>query len=238
MTQEDDYKSPWKDKDSTTVNDTVNDTAYTSLNSWNDDISDSSKEVETSKYPIKDTQTSKEPITYTHIVDRVCKLSVGSTNTDPVVTGVGIIGLGGPRAIRRGSITQGMIHGGKIIISSNVIGHVLTNSSDMILKSDSFPFNPLKSQMLVIAPLTEPFLTSDRDVHASSEIGYSRPEHGRIGTPFVNKNIWSGDDNFSFRSDVGKANKLDTAVQKSLNDERNTWGGEASPKACFTGERA
>ena len=30
MTQVDDYKSPWKDKDSTTVNDTV----YTFLNSW------------------------------------------------------------------------------------------------------------------------------------------------------------------------------------------------------------
>ena len=29
MNQEDDYKSPWKDKHATTVNDTVNDTAYT-----------------------------------------------------------------------------------------------------------------------------------------------------------------------------------------------------------------
>ena len=29
MTQVDDYKSPWKDKYATTVNDTVNDTAYT-----------------------------------------------------------------------------------------------------------------------------------------------------------------------------------------------------------------
>ena len=32
MTQEDDYKSPWKDKDTTTVNNTVNNTAYKSLN--------------------------------------------------------------------------------------------------------------------------------------------------------------------------------------------------------------
>ena len=32
MTQVDEYKSPWKDKDTTTVNDTVNDTAYTFLN--------------------------------------------------------------------------------------------------------------------------------------------------------------------------------------------------------------
>ena len=70
MTQEDNYKSPWKDKDATTVNNTVNDTAYTSLNSWNDDISDLSKQVETSKELIKDTQTSKESIKDTHLVNR------------------------------------------------------------------------------------------------------------------------------------------------------------------------
>ena len=81
MTQEDDYKSPWKNKDATTVNDTFNDTVYTFLNSWNDDKSDSSKQVETSKYPIKDT----------HVHDT----SVGTANVDPVITGVGIIGRGG-----------------------------------------------------------------------------------------------------------------------------------------------
>ena len=83
----------------------------------------------------------------------------------------------------------------------------------MILKSDSFPFNPLKSKTLVIAPLTEPFLTSDRDVRVSSEIGDSRQDHGRIGTPFMNKNIWSRDEHFSVRSDVGEADKLESAVQ-------------------------
>ena len=51
MTQVDDYKSPWKDKYATTVNDT----AYIYLNSYNDEISDSSEQVETSKEPIKDT---------------------------------------------------------------------------------------------------------------------------------------------------------------------------------------
>ena len=68
MTQEDDYKSPWKDKDATTVNNTLDDTAYTFLNSFNDDISDSSKQVETSKEPIKDT----------HVHDT----SVGTTSDD------------------------------------------------------------------------------------------------------------------------------------------------------------
>ena len=92
----------------------------------------------------------------------------------------------------------------------------------MILKSDSFPFNTLKSKALMIEPLTEPFLTSDRDVRASSEIGDSRLEHSKIGTPSVNKNIWSGNDNFSVQSDVGEADKLDTVVQLSSTDERNT----------------
>ena len=49
-------------KDATTVNNTLDDTGYTFLNSYHTDISDSSKQVETSKDPIKDTQTVKEPI--------------------------------------------------------------------------------------------------------------------------------------------------------------------------------
>ena len=95
MNQEDYYKSPWKDKDATTVNNTLDDLAFTVLNSFQDDTSDSSKQVE----------TSKEPITDTHIVNRVCKLSVGTTNVEPVVTGVRIIGQAGPRAISGGSIS-------------------------------------------------------------------------------------------------------------------------------------
>ena len=195
MTQADDYKSPWKDKDATTVKDT----AYKFLNSYDDEINDSSKQIETSKDTIKDT----------HVRDT----SVGTTSVDSVITGVGIIGRGVPWDISGGSITQGMIHGGTSIISSNVITHVLKDSSEMILKSDSFPFNPVYSKTLVIAPPTKPFLSCDRDVRASSVIGDSRPEHGRIGTQFVNKNIWSGDDNFSVQSDVGKADKLNTSVQ-------------------------
>ena len=204
MTQVDDYKSPWKDKDSTTVNDT----AYIFLNSYDDEISNSDKVLEASKNPIKDTH--------------VHNISVGTTSEDSVVTGVVIIGRGGPRAISGGSIAQGMIHGGPSILSSNVITHVLTEYSKTILKSDSFSFNPHKYKTLVIASPTEPFLSFDRDVRALSEIGDSRPDHGRIGTPFVNKEIWNRDDNFSVRSDVGEAVKLDTAVQRSLTNERNT----------------
>ena len=78
-----------------------------------------------------------------------------------------------------------MISGGTSIISSNVITDVLTDSSKMIIKSDSFPLNPHKSQTLVIASQNELFLSFDRNVRVSSEIGDSRIDHGRIGTPFL-----------------------------------------------------
>ena len=62
MIQEDYYKSPWKNKDATdatTVNNTLDDTGFTFFNSYQTDTSDSSKQVETSMEPIKDTQTIK-----------------------------------------------------------------------------------------------------------------------------------------------------------------------------------
>ena len=49
----------------------------------------------------------------------------------------------------------------------------------------------------MIAQPTTSFLSCDRDIRASSGIGDSMIDNGRIGTPFVNKNIWSVDDNFS-----------------------------------------
>ena len=55
MIQEDDYKSPWKNKDATvakTVNNALDDTGYTFLDSYQTDTSDQSKQVETSKKPI------------------------------------------------------------------------------------------------------------------------------------------------------------------------------------------
>ena len=131
-----------------------------------------------------------------------------TTNVDPVVTGSESLDKGDLWILAGEASPKALFTGGESIIISNVIAHVLTKSSEMILKSDPFPFNPLKSQTLVISPLTKPFLTCDRDVHKSSESEESRPEHGRIGTPFVNKNIWSGGDNFSVQSDVDELEKM------------------------------
>ena len=108
---------------------------------------------------------------------------------------------------------------GGSIVCSNVITHVLKNSSEMMLDSDSFNFDPLKLQTLIITPLTEPFLTSNGDVRSTSVIGASRPNHSRIIDPSMNKDISSRDYfQSTVRSDVGKADKLDTAVQRSLSD--------------------
>ena len=157
---------------------------------------------------------------------------------DPVVTGVGIIGKGGPQTISGGRISQSIIQGGKSIIRSNVITHVLTNSSEMTFKSDSFAFDPIKAKTLVIVPLTEPFLTSDRDVRTTSVIGDNRTNHIRIGTPLMNKYIWSRYDALStVQSDVGKLNEPDTVVRQSLTDKRNTAPSqieEGSLKSIFT----
>ena len=113
---------------------------------------------------------------------------------DPFLTGVGIIGQGGPRNISGGTIYQSIVQGGKSIIYSNVITHVLKNSSQMTLGSDSFPFDPLKAQTLMITPLTEPFLTSDGIVCSTSVIGASRPNHSRIIASSMNEDISSRDD--------------------------------------------
>ena len=88
MTQVDEYMSPGKNKDASTVNDS----AYHNSYEYEDEISDLSKQVE----------ASKEPITDTH----VCNTAVGTTSVDPALIRVRISGRGG-----RG-ITQGMINGG------------------------------------------------------------------------------------------------------------------------------
>ena len=80
----------------------------------------------------------------------------------------------------------------------------------------------IKSQKLAIALKNEPTLSCNKIVRASSDIGNSRIDHGRIGTPITNKHIWSVNENLNVRSDVGEADKLDTIVQRSPTNERNT----------------
>ena len=56
---------------------------------------------------------------------------------DPIVTGFGIIGQGGPLAISGGTHTQSIIQGGENIVHGDVITHMLTNP-DQVRSSDWF----------------------------------------------------------------------------------------------------
>ena len=105
---------------------------------------------------------------------------------DPVLTRVGIIGQGGSRTISGGSHTQSIVQGGKSIIHSDVITHVLTNSSKVMLESDSFTFDPLKAKTLMVAPFIEPFLASNGEVRSTSIIGASSPNQSIIVAPGMN----------------------------------------------------
>ena len=110
------------------------------------------------KETIKDNQTIKEPIKVPHLVTRVRHPMDGPTDMDPVLTGIGIIGQGGYQIISGGSHIQSIFQGGGSIICSDVITHVLTNSSEVTLESDSFTLDPLKAKTLIVEPFIEPFL--------------------------------------------------------------------------------
>ena len=115
--------------------------------------------------PITDTPILKEPIGGFHLGKIVPHSEDGPTNMDPIVTGFGIIGQGGSRDIIGKRHTQNIIQGRENIIHSDVITHVLTNSGELTLECDYFPFNPLKADTLMVASLDEPFLASIGNVH-------------------------------------------------------------------------
>ena len=156
---------------------------------------------------------------------------------DPIVTGFGIIGQGGSWASRRRSHTQNIIQGGENIICSDVITYVLTNSGELTLKRDSFLFNPLKTETLLVASLDEPFLASDGNVRLASIIGASRPDQIRIIAQGMNEDILSRNNvRSTVRSDVGEADELDAAIQLSLSYEWNTASSrilDGSPEIIF-----
>ena len=125
------YPSPMKKKDVSTINDSL----YYESGEYVDTISDSSKQVDASNEPIKDT----------HIVDRINNLSVGVVYIETSVIRVGIIGHG---------ITQGVING-DTNIGSNLVTNVLTNSSNILFNTNMFQLNTLQSETLVIGPQDE-----------------------------------------------------------------------------------
>ena len=156
---------------------------------------------------------------------------------NPVVTEINVIGQGGHRAIERGTNTQSIIDRSTGINQSNVITQIITDHSQMSLKGEYFPFNKKEAPTLVLAYFVEAFLTRNRQICTTSIVGACRPNHSRIFSPGMHKDI-SGGDNLrsNVRNDVRKADKLDTTVDGSPTDEQNTASSrieESTPKIIF-----
>ena len=97
---------------------------------------------------------------------------------------------------------------------------MLTNPTQELLESDSFPFDPDQEKTLMVTYLVESLLASNGNVRSTSIIGASRPNQSRIFAPGMNKYISCRDYvRSTVRNDVDGADKLDTTVEGSSTDE-------------------
>ena len=156
---------------------------------------------------------------------------------NPVVTELDFIGQGGPRAISRETHNQSIIEGGENIVHGDVITHMLTNPTQLLLHSDSFPFNQEQAKTLMVTSLVEALLTSNGNIRSVSILGASQTNQSRIFAPGMHEDISGRDDvRSNVRNDVDKADKLDTTVDGSSTDEWNTASSrieESTPKSIF-----
>ena len=207
--------------------------------------SDFDKKPAATKDPIKDTPSLKTPITGSYLVKRLCQSESGPTDMNsvvrepltitenpfnprpitenPIVTELNVIGQGVPRAVIEGTHTQSIIEGMEDIIHGDLITHMITNPSQVSLKSYSFPFDPEQAQTNMLTSLIEALLESNGNIRSTSILGASRTNQSRIFAPGMHEDI-SGRDNVqsTVRNDVRKADKLDTTVDGPTTDERNT----------------
>ena len=156
---------------------------------------------------------------------------------NPVVTELDFIGQRGPRAIIGGTHTQSIIEGRENIVHADIITHMLTNPTQVSLGSDYFPFDPEQVKTLMVTSLVEAILTSNGNIRSASIIGASWTNQSRIFVPGIHEDISGRDDvRSTVRNDVREADKLDTTVDGSSTDERNTASlqiEEYTPKSIF-----
>ena len=113
ITYDTSYQSPILKKDVLTINNSV----YYESDEHVDTISDSSKQVDARNDPIKET----------HVVNRVCNLSVVVGSIEPAGIGIGIIGQGSTQLNTNGDTN----------IGTNLVLNVLTNSSKQLFNTNS-----------------------------------------------------------------------------------------------------
>ena len=143
---------------------------------------------------IKQVDSRNDPIKETHIVDGVITLSIGVGYLEPAV--IEIIGQG----------------------STDLVTHVLTNSSEQLSMTISSPLNTFQSKAFVIG-LQDKILGGNRNIICMSlDSINSMVNHSRIGTPGVNTYFFSprSDMTSNLLSCTGSIEKFDTYVLKNL----------------------
>ena len=182
---------------------TINNSVYYESGEHIDTIIDSSKQVDASNDTIKEN----------HMVNRVCNLSVEVVSFETAVIGVKIIEQG---------ITQGIING-DTKIGSNIVTDVFMDYSKILFDTNTFQFNTLQSETLVIGPQDESMKRNNRVICMPSDSRNIRGnQFSRIDTPGVNKDIWSVMDTTSNVPNCkDNVKKFDAMVQISTSQERN-----------------
>ena len=117
---------------------------------------------------------------------------------------------------------------------------MITNPSQVSLKSDYFPFDPDQAQTLMVTSLIEALLASNGNIRSAIILGASRTNQSQIFAPGIHEDIsgrynaWS-----TVRNDVREADKLDTTVDGPTTNERSTASSrieEFTPKSIFRKE--
>ena len=90
---------------------------------------------------------------------------------------------------------------------------MITNPSQVSLKSDYFPLDPELVQTLMVKYLIESLLASNGNIRSTSILGASRTNQSRMFAPGMHEDISGRDDvRSTVRNDVREADKLDTTV--------------------------
>ena len=171
----------------------INNSVYNESDEHVDTITDSSKQVDARNDPIKET----------HIVNGISTLSIRVGSLEPSV--IVIIGQGSTP------------------LRTNLLTNVLTNSSEQLSMTSSYPLNMFQSKAFLIG-LQEKSVGGDRNIICSSrDSRNSMGNHSRIGTPGVKKYVFSpiSDTNSNLLSCTGNIEKFDTHVHGSATQERN-----------------
>ena len=166
----------------------------------NDSVyNESDEHVDTISDFSKQVDARNNPIKETHIVERISNLSIAVGSLEPAVIGI----------IRQGS--------------TNLVTHGLTNSSEQLSMMSSSPLITFQSKPFVIGSQDKSAGGNRNSICTSRDSRNSMGNHSRIGTPVVNKDIFStrSDTTSNLLSCTGSINKFDTHVHESATQERN-----------------